>query len=168
MTDDERPQRKGGSVKSWERAVLGLDSDAWLRSYRRSLKPYESAGDALAFYTRIFDHAPVAIMILGPQFLIADANIEAQKLLRKSLELLRGKPFNRHVAKPDRAAFAEISHEILRDHTRVTRPLLLILGEDQTAEVSATACAIRDDAGNTEFIMLLLIDRSDDVSSDML
>lgn len=168
MADDERPHRKGGAVKAWDRAVLGLDSDAWLRSYQRSLKPDEPAGDALALYTRIFDYAPVAIMILGPQFLITDANIEAQMLLRKNLESLRGYPFNRHVAKSDRAAFAEISHEILRDCTRVTRPLLLVLGEQETAEVSVTACTIRDDEGNTEFIMLLLADRSDDVSSDML
>jgi PAS domain S-box-containing protein len=168
MADGDRPPRKRAPVKAWEQAVLGLDSDAWLRSYRRSLKPYETAGDALAFYTRIFDHAPVAMMILGADFLIADANIEAQKLLKKTLETLRGKPFNRHIAKEDRAAFAEISHEILRDHGRVTRPLLMTPGEDLTIEVSVTACALRDDEGNTEFIMLLLMDRSDDVTFDIL
>lgn len=168
MADGDRPPRKRAPAKEWEHAVLGLDSDAWLRSYRRSLKPYETAGDALAFYTRIFDHAPVAMMILGSDFLIADANIEAQKLLRNTLENLRGKPFNRHIAKPDRAAFAEISHEILRDHKRITRPLLLLPDEEMTIEVAVTACALRDDGGKTEFIMLLLMDRSDDVSSDIL
>src|SRR4029078_11537354 len=99
MADGDEPRGKHASVKAWQEAVLGLDSDVWLRSYRRSLKPYATAGDALAFYTRIFDHAPVEIMILGPQFLIADANIKAQKLLQKPLEALRGKPFNRHIAK---------------------------------------------------------------------
>src|SRR4051812_30495311 len=63
----ESVRRKAPSVKSWEEATLGLDTDVWLRGYRKSLKPYKTAGDALSFYTRIFDHAPVAILILAPE-----------------------------------------------------------------------------------------------------
>ena len=168
MAESDPPNRKRPSAKSWEEEALGLDSDLWLRSYRKSLKPYETAGDALAFYTRIFNHAPAAMLILGPEFLVADANIEAQKLLRTTLENLRGIPFSRQIARTDRTAFAEISRQILTEHTSVTRPLLLGEEGHETIEVSATACALRDDDGNPEFIMLLLLDRSDDVTSDML
>ena len=141
--------------------------DLWLEAYRRTWI-HETTEEALGFYARIFDQAPAAMMVTEPSFVITDANIAAQQLLKRPLANLRGKPFQRNIAQADRTAFAAIAHEIISSPGRVTRPLLLKTADDGEVEVSLIACAFRDKNDVPEMVMLLLLERGENISSDIL
>ena len=141
--------------------------DDWLQVYRRSWA-HESAEEALVFYARLFDQAPAAIVVTQPDFAIIDVNIAAQKLLQRPLAALRGRPFQRNIASADRTAFSGIARQIISEPGRVTRPLLLKTGDDQEVEVSLIACALRGDDGEVQSIMILLLERGENVTSDIL
>jgi PAS domain S-box-containing protein len=141
--------------------------DLWLEAYRRTWA-HETPEEALAFYARIFDEAPAAIIVTQPNFAISDANVSAQRMLQRSVSALRGKLFHRYVAAADRIAFAAIAKQIISVPGSITRPLLMNSSDDSQVEVSLIACALRDAENNPEMIMLMLLDRGDQISSDIL
>jgi hypothetical protein len=141
--------------------------DMWLETYRRTWA-HETAEEALAFYARIFNEAPAAIVITQPSFAIWDANISAQRMLQRSLPALRGKSFHHYVAAADRTAFGAIAREIVSVPGRVTRPLLVRTSHDRLLEVSLVACALRDADEKPSMIVMMLLERGDDISSDIL
>ena len=141
--------------------------DAWLQVYRRAWT-HESVEEALAFYARLFDEAPAAILVTSPDFAIIDANVSAQQLLQRSLSTMKNKPFRLHVAAQDRAVFSAIARQILAEPGRVTRPLLLKSSDDRMVEVSLIACALRDEQGHPQSVVMVLLERGEDVTSDIL
>jgi PAS domain-containing protein len=141
--------------------------DMWLDAYRRTWT-HESADEALAFYARVFDEAPAAIVTTDGNFVITDANVSAQQLFQKSLTALKGNPFIQNVARVDRAAFTAIGREITSERGRVTRPLLVRTSQDCDSEVSLVGCALRDERGEPEMVVLILLERGENVSSDIL
>lgn len=169
MRDDpfERPSRRT-PVDAWETAVAGIDSDAWLRRFRQSSRPHETPNDALAFYSRIFLEAPVAMLIITMDYAVADANLAAQKLLGRPVNTLRGKPFQQNVAKSDRRAFTGIRGVIRDEKSIVTRPLRLVNAGGNETEASLIASAIRDETGEPEFIIMMFFERGKKITEDML
>ena len=141
--------------------------DDWLQVYRRSWA-HESAEEALAFYARLFNEAPAAIIVTTPDFTIVDVNIAAQHLLNRALAVLKGTPFQRNIAAADRTAFSGIARQIISEPGRITRPLLVRTGDDREVEVSLIACALRGDDGEAQSVMMLLLERGENVTSDLL
>ena len=140
---------------------------SWLQSYRRSWT-HATSEEALGFYSRLFDEAPAAIIVTQPDFVIIDVNVAAQRLLQRPLAEIKGKGFQRIIAANDRTAFSVIASQIISEPGRVTRPLLLKCGDDQEVEVSLIASALRDDNGQPQSIVMILLERGDNVTSDML
>lgn len=141
--------------------------DSWLQAYRRSWT-HETSEEALGFYARLFDEAPAAIIVTDSNFTIIDVNIAAQHLLQRSVTVLKGKSFSRNIAAKDRTAFSVIARQIVSEPDRVTRPLLMKPAGECEVEVSLIACALRDDQQKVERIVMLLLERGDDVTSDIL
>ena len=141
--------------------------DMSLAAYRRKWI-HETVEDALAFYSRVFDEAPAAIITTDANFVITDANVTAQKLFQKTLGDLRGKPFIQSVAQADRHFFAAISAEIRLEPGRVTRPLLIRTPDNRESEVSLVACGVRGESGEPEMIIMIILERGENISSDML
>jgi PAS domain S-box-containing protein len=168
MPDPIDRGRRRSPVDAWQTAVSGIDADAWLQRFRKSSRPHETPEDALAFYTRIFFEAPVAILILTKEYVVADANLAAEQLLKRPVDVLRGKPFQRNVAKSDRRAFTGISAVITGEESRITRPLRLVNAEGNETEAALIASALRDDKGEPEFIMMMFFERGEKVTSDIL
>jgi len=148
--------------------MLGLDTDPWLRSYRRSVQAYGTVADTLEFYRRIFLESPVAIIVTTISLQIADANIAAQKMLNMRLKQLRGRRFHSHVARADREAFTAIVADLRDGRNSVSRPVLLNTTGGVEMEAMLNASVIRTAKGEPEFLLLVLHDRGDDVSSDMV
>jgi hypothetical protein len=61
-----------------------------------------------------------------------------------------------------------IAREIISSPGRVTRPLLLKTADDGEVEVSLIACAFRGKNDVPEMVMLLLLERGENISSDIL
>ena len=141
--------------------------DRWLQAYRRSWT-HETSEEALGFYARLFDEAPAAIIVTDPDFTIIDVNIAAQQLLKRPLTALKGKPFSHNIAPKDRTVFSVIARQIISEPGRVTRPLLMKAASDHDVEVSLIACALRDDKQKAESVVILLLERGEDVTSDIL
>lgn len=141
--------------------------DLWLEAYRRTWA-HETAEEALSVYARIFDEAPAAIIVTRPDFTISDANVSAQRMLQRSLTTLRGKSFHRCVAAADSTAFAAIAKQIVSVPGSVTRPLLVKSSDDTQVEVALIACAMRDAEGQPEMIVMILLERGEEISSDIL
>jgi PAS domain S-box-containing protein len=141
--------------------------DSWLQAYRRSWT-HETSEEALSFYARLFDEAPAAIIVTNRDFAIIDANIAAQNLLQRRLTVLKGKPFHQNIAPTDRTAFSVIARQIISEPGRVTRPLLLKTGDDRNVEVSLIACALRGEDGEAQSVMILMLERGETVTSDIL
>ena len=129
---------------------------------------HETAEDALVFFSRLFDEAPAAMVVAQPNFLVTDANIAAQQLFQRPLSTLKGKPFEHNVAEQDLAAFSAIQREIIDTPGRHTRPLLIRTGDDRNVEVSMIAAAFRDRNDKPEYVMLILLERGENISSDIL
>ena len=140
--------------------------DSWLQSYRRSWT-HETSEEALGFYARLFSEAPAAIIVTNPDFVIVDANIAAQQLLHRPITVLKGKPFQRNIAPKDRTAFSVIARQIISEPGRVTRPLLLKSAEEEV-EIALIACALRGDQGQAQSVVMLLLERGENISSDIL
>jgi PAS domain S-box-containing protein len=155
-------------VDAWERAETGLDNDPWLRRFQKSSRTHETPDDALDFYSRIFLEAPVPIVILARNHSIADANVTAQQLVKRSLEKLRGKPFVRIVAKDDRPAFIEIARDLASDIQKTSRPIRLVDVSGTIIDVAMIAASVRDANGELEFMVLVFLDNGLNVSADYL
>ncbi len=72
------PARKAAAV---EQEALGLDTDNWLRAYRKSVRSHPSIESALAYFKRIFDDAPAPFIITNTDLIITDANNAALEML---------------------------------------------------------------------------------------
>ena len=138
-----------------------------LEGYRRAWT-HENPEDSLVFYARVFDEAPAAMVVTQPNFLVTDANIAAQHLFQRSLNTLKGKPFEHNVAQQDLTAFSAIQREIIETPGQHTRPLLIRTADGRNVEVSMIATAFRDLNENPEFVMLILLERGENISSDIL
>lgn len=142
--------------------------DGWLQAYRRSWT-HETREEALVFYARLFDEAPAAIVVTRPDLVIIDVNIAAQALLQRPLTELKGQPFQRIIGVSDRIAFSTIARQIVSEPERVTRPLLVKCGgHAEEVEVSLIARALRGDQGEVHSIVMILLERGLNVTSDML
>ena len=135
---------------------------------RRRVWVHDTPEDALVFYNRLFDEAPAAMVVTQPNFLVTDANIAARHLLQRSLTTLQGRPFEHNVSQQDRTAFSAIQREIIEKPGPHTRPLLLRPADDRNVEVSMIATAFRDSNENADFVMLILLERGENISSDIL
>jgi len=168
MPDSPETRSPTAPVDAWERAETGLDNDPWLRRFRRASRTHESPNDALTFYSRIFLEAPLPIVILASNHSVADANVSAQQLVKRSLEKLRGKPFVRMVAKDDRPAFMEIAQDLSSDIQKTSRPIRLINISGTVIDVAMIASSVRDENGELEFMVLVFLENGVNVSSDYL
>lgn len=105
-------------------AVYGLDTDAWLGHYRRSIQTYPEIEAALRYFKQIFDLAPVPYVVTDLHFVIGDANNAAQRLLNRPITGLRGKPLSVFVAQAEQMIFRAIAGEIT-SAGRLVRPLCI-------------------------------------------
>lgn len=165
---DGKRRGKGSPAEAWKSTDVGLDSDLWLQAYRRHLRPHASPAESDAFYSRIFLESPAATLIVTPEFNIADANIAAQKLFKRTLAELRDFPFVVHVASMDQAGFSVIRTVLKEPEGRVVRPLKLRLHRDIEQDVLLLASAFRNDDGEIEFVQLVLVELGTTVLEDFL
>jgi PAS domain S-box-containing protein len=156
------------SVDAWETAETGIDRDPWLRRFRKASRTHETPDDALAFYSRVFLEAPVPIVILGRNHSVADVNVAAQQLVKRSLEKLRGKPFVRIVAKDDRPAFMKLAEDLASDIQKTSRPIRLVDIAGTVIDVAMIASSVRSENGELEFMVLVFLENGVNVSSDYL
>ena len=164
-------EKKRGSRSSpadaWQSLTGASDADSWLRTYPRVAQHHDNTLKALIFYRRIFDEAPFPLIVTTMDFLIVDANFAAQQLLGRDLRQLTGTPFSTSISRVDRDLFAGLS-DLIRDKRRISRPVSIRAAMEKEIETSLIARAIPDDEGLPEFVLILLNDRSDSVTSDIL
>jgi PAS domain S-box-containing protein len=142
----------------WNGDDLGIDSDPWRRAYRRSIRVHGTIGNALRYFTQIFEEAPAPYIVTTPRLTIVDANFAAQKMLRRSLAVVRGKPLPLMVAASDRPVFRQMVGEILQSRTRVARPLTIRPVGGEEFEIIFNATVIRDSDEMPVYVFWLFLD----------
>ena len=152
--------RKNGPVPSAaepEPAELGLDSDNWLRAYRKSVRSHPSIESALYYFKRIFDEAPAPYLVTNLDLLVTDANLAAQRMLGRSLAILREKPLLVIVTREDRQALRTFAHELIHGQKQITRPLRIQPFRQQVLDVVVSASVCTDNAGVPECVFWVFL-----------
>lgn len=126
---------------------LGLDTDYWLQAYRKSVKSHPSIESSLHYFKRIFDDAPAPYVVTNLSLVVTDANKAAQRMLRRSLVILREKPLVVIVSREERPALRTMASELIHGRKSITRPLRIQPhGLDPLdTVVSASVCCDADD-----------------------
>ncbi len=137
--------------------LAGIDTDVWLKAYRRATRIHGTVGSALGYFTRIFEEAPAPYIVTTPQLIIADANLEAQSLMKRQLAAVRGKPLQLIVAPSDRTAFRTIASDLLASQDKLARPLKLQYLSGAEFDVVFHARVIRNEMGDPQFIYWLFL-----------
>jgi PAS domain S-box-containing protein len=120
------------------------------------------------FFRRIFQESPAAILVVTLDFQITDANLAAQRMFKRGLRDLRDSALRQFVAHSDQVAFKGIRTDIEDQNGCAARPLLLRLPDETECEVSLTAAVFRDDGGDSQFILMTLLEGGKSISEDML
>lgn len=147
---------------------LGLDSDNWLRAYRKSLRSHPSIESALAYFKRIFDDAPAPYLVTNLDLVITDANVAAQRMLRRSLLILREKPLLVIVAREDRPALRVIASDLLHSQKQITRPLRIQPFKDQPLDIVVSARVCCDQENVPECVFWIFLHPLESLNEDLL
>jgi len=144
------------------------ESDSWYRAYVTSNEHLGTPEENAAYFARIFEEAPAPYIVTDPSMLIRDANRAAQRILKRPLLWLRGKPLYSVVAKGERRAFNAIAPDIVATHTVMTRPLRLQPAQGEEIDVFFSACAARDRSGKPETIFWIFLHPLEPWNEDLL
>ena len=147
---------------------FGLDTDNWLRAYRKSVRSHPSIESALTYFKRIFDDAPAPFVITNLSLVVTDANHAAQRMLRRSLLNLREKPLFMIVAREDRVGLRSIASELLAEEKGITRPIRVQPVRGKPLDLVVSACVCRDHRGVPECVFWIFLHPIDNGTEDLL
>jgi PAS domain-containing protein len=147
---------------------LGLDTDNWLRAYRKSVRTHPSIESALEYFKKIFDEAPAPYLITNLELIVTDANNAAQRMLGRSLVILREKPLLVVVDRGDRVALRDMTTELLNGQSALTRPLRIRPFRQTPLEIVVSACVCCDGDGVPECIFWIFLHPLDRLNEDLL
>jgi len=79
----------------------------------------------LEYFRELFELAPAAYIVTDPELVIQDANTAAQRLFRKHLEDLVGKPLVLFIEAGERAVFRSMAAESFIARKQLVQPVSL-------------------------------------------
>jgi len=151
-----------------EQEDFGLDTDNWLRAYRRSVRSHPSIESALAYFKRIFDDAPAPYLITNLNLVVTDANNAAQQMLRRSLVILKEKPLLVIVAREDRRALRGMASELVSGQAGIIRPLRIQPYRRESVDIVVSASVCRDGNSVPECIFWIFLHPLERLNEDIL
>ena len=151
-----------------EQEDFGLDTDNWLRAYRRSVRSHPSIESALAYFKRIFDDAPAPYLITNLNLVVTDANNAAQQMLRRSLVILKEKPLLVIVAREDRRALRGMASELVSGQAGIIRPLRIQPYRRGSVDIVVSASVCRDGNSVPECIFWIFLHPLERLNEDIL
>ena len=147
---------------------LGLDTDYWLRAYRKSVKSHPSIESALHYFKRIFDDAPAPYLVTNLSLVVTDANRAAQQMLRRSLVILRQKPLVVVVSREERSALRTMAADLINGHASITRPLRVQPHGLEPLDTVVSASVCRDADGIPECVFWIFLHPLENLNEDLL
>jgi PAS domain S-box-containing protein len=133
-------------MKTPDGSSYGLDSDAWLNQYEKSVRLFPEIREALAHFEQLFELAPAAFVVTDPELRITDANRAAAVLFNSPASRFRGKPLTVFVTRGERKVFLDIVAQVVRTDGPIVRPLCIRPGAGAEVDMVVTAVSIRDEA----------------------
>ena len=153
---------------SAEQEDFGLDTDNWLRAYRKSVRSHPSIESALAYFKRIFDDAPAPYLITNLNLVVTDANNAAQHMLRRPLAILKEKPLLVIVARDDRRALRGMASELVSGQDGIVRPLRIQPYRRDALDIVVSASVGRDGNAVPECIFWIFLHPLERLNEDLL
>ena len=153
---------------STEQEDFGLDTDNWLRAYRKSVRSHPSIESALAYFKRIFDDAPAPYLITNLNLVVTDANNAAQQMLRRPLAILKEKPLLVIVAREDRRALRGMASELVGGQAGIVRPLRIQPYRRDALDIVVSASVCRDGNAVPVCIFWIFLHALERLNEDLL
>ena len=147
---------------------LGLDTDSWLRAYRKSVKSHPSIESALYYFKRIFDDAPAPYLVTNLSLIITDANGAAQRMLRRSMLILREKPLVVIVSRDERPALRQMASDLIHGQNPITRPLRIKPHGLAALDTVVSASVCRDADNVPECVFWVFLHPLENLNEDLL
>ena len=168
MPEPGGTEKEGRAPKEDAETAARNQGDSWYRAYASSNPQRGSNEESNAYFARVFEDAPAAYIVTDPGMLIRDANKAAQRLLKRPLIWLRGKPIFSVVAREERAAFHALTPELLRVQSVMTRPLRIQPAQGEVIDAFFSACTARDDSGKPEAVFWIFMEPLESRNEDLL